>query len=244
MRSSYSTSHSGNGVRLVLSKIIESFIKANLDPNPPIIYIIGRRRLQNEIMAHFLTRETNLETLYYSDYEAAIFSPTPSAPTSLAVFDCSDPGLIEPIERFTAAPLDSTRHLVMLWNVGRNQGVEIRAIGAGILGLFYEDDSLQVLVNGIQALLRGEMWYSREILSKALMLHGMAPSDPEKTSGFVLSTREREILSLLALGGSNVEIAKQLTISPHTVRTHIFNIYAKIKVNSRVQAMLWATKYL
>ncbi len=216
-----------------------------MNPNSSTsIRIIGRRRLQNEMMAHFLTRETGLKTLCSPVYEAAIFAAAPNAPTSLAIIDFSDLGPGEPIERFTAAPPDATRHLVMLWNVGRNLGVERRAIGAGIRGLFYEDDPLQVLVNGIQAVLRGEMWYSRETLSKALQSGGMAPSEPERTSDHVLSGREREVLNILAGGKTNDEIAEQLAISPHTVRTHLCNIYAKIKVKSRVQAMLWAAKYL
>lgn len=229
---------------IIQNKLI-ILLKEALNFNPSTsIYIIGRRRLQNEIMAHFLTQETGLKTLYSPNYEAAIFDPAPSAPTSLAIVDCCELGPGEPIERFTAAPPDSTRHLVMLWNVGRNQGMERRAIGAGIQGLFYEDDPLQVLVNGIKAVLHGEMWYSRETLSKALLLRGKAPSEFERTSSPVLSVREREVLCLLANGGSNDEIAEQLTISPNTVRTHLCNIYAKIKVNSRIQAMLWAAKYL
>ena len=52
-----------------------------------------------------------------------------------------------------------------------------------------------------------------------------------------LSEREQQILQLIADGQMNKEIARSLTISTETVKWHIKNIYAKLKVNSRTQAM-------
>ena len=60
----------------------------------------------------------------------------------------------------------------------------------------------------------------------------------------MLTHREREILKTIATGASNAEIAQALFISVHTVKTHVYNIFKRIKVSSRLQAALWATKYL
>jgi len=65
-----------------------------------------------------------------------------------------------------------------------------------------------------------------------------------KANEMVLTPREIEILSVLALGVKNEEIASKLYISPHTVKTHLYAIYKKINVSNRLQAVLWAGENL
>ena len=63
-----------------------------------------------------------------------------------------------------------------------------------------------------------------------------------RVAGAPLSTREREILGLLAGGVSGAQIAESLVLSPETVRTHIRNAMAKLGASSRAQAVALAVK--
>ena len=59
----------------------------------------------------------------------------------------------------------------------------------------------------------------------------------------LLTQRETEVLRLLAQGQTNPEIAGQLCISPHTVKSHVCHIYEKLQVNDRTQAAVLAINY-
>ncbi|VVM79867.1 HTH-type transcriptional regulator MalT [Pseudomonas fluorescens] len=68
-------------------------------------------------------------------------------------------------------------------------------------------------------------------------LQGELPVDAQVVDAGVLSARELEVLSLIALGNSNQQIAEQLYISLHTVKTHVRRIYSKLGVQRRTQAV-------
>jgi DNA-binding CsgD family transcriptional regulator len=59
-----------------------------------------------------------------------------------------------------------------------------------------------------------------------------------------LTSREQEILRLMAMGGTDDKIAEMLRISPRTVKNHLYHVFKKINVPNRVQASLWAAKNL
>ena len=132
---------------------------------------------------------------------------------------------------------------LVLFNVSAEQGVEERYVWEGIEGFFYEQDTIDHFLKGVEAVLNGEMWLSRRLMTKCIR-EGRAQGNIAKTKSSALSPRQMEILALVAVGCSNDEIADKLCISTHTVKVHLYNIYKKIDVPNRLQAALWAAKNL
>ena len=60
----------------------------------------------------------------------------------------------------------------------------------------------------------------------------------------LLTAREQEIIRYLMTGASNVEIADSLFVSEHTVKSHLYNVFKKLNVKNRIQAVSWAKEYL
>ena len=113
----------------------------------------------------------------------------------------------------------------------------------GVKGVFYDQDPIERFAKGVSAVFNGELWVSREILTKYVMRNREEESISRQEEA-LLTTREVEILTMISAGAKNEEIAEKLHISPHTVKTHIYNIFKKINVPNRLQAALWAASHL
>ncbi len=113
------------------------------------------------------------------------------------------------------------------------------AIKAGASGYLLKDESVEKIVNGIHLVLEGGAPMSPTIASKTLQLLKRSTKTIEKEpdEDFHLSKREIEILENLKLGLDYQQTAEKLFISPFTVRKHIENIYRKLQVNNKMQAV-------
>lgn len=121
------------------------------------------------------------------------------------------------------------------------------AIKAGADGYLLKDEPIERIKDAIRNLLdEGGAPMSPSIARKALQLLMNAkpsfPQDPEKTQMYDLSEREQEILKHLVDGLEYKEIAQVIKTSPNTVRNHIANIYRKLHVTSKAQAINLALK--
>jgi len=118
------------------------------------------------------------------------------------------------------------------------------AVMAGACGYLLKDSSIQDLIVGIRAAAAGESLISPEIAAKVLRrLRAQSSSeDAAETIRAELSDREIEVLKLIANGKDNAQIARELYISPKTVKNHISNILMKLQIDNRIQAAVYAVR--
>lgn len=118
-----------------------------------------------------------------------------------------------------------------------------RAIRAGAFGYLLKEESADKIVQSIKSALDGIAPMSSTIASKTLqLLRNPIQIDNEKIQSFNLSTREIDVLELLKKGFDYNKVAEQLFISPFTVRKHIENIYRKLQVHNKIEAVQKALK--
>ncbi|MEO0405121.1 MAG: response regulator transcription factor [Bacteroidota bacterium] len=121
----------------------------------------------------------------------------------------------------------------------------MRAIVAGADGYLLKDEGPAVIEESIKDVLDGGAPMSKDIAFKTLKLiqHlGKGETQAKQEIEFDLSKREMEVLTELAKGHSYQVIAQDLFISPKTVRKHIENIYRKLQVHNKIEAVHLAMK--
>ncbi|MBU0481714.1 MAG: response regulator transcription factor [Proteobacteria bacterium] len=206
------------------------------------LHIAGRLHLQNEFLSQALGKATGRPCSFMTHEKMLSLLEASYDKKCIILWDCIDAEQ-ESLWSKLNLHLQYENFQFVLFNVCPEQQIETQAVKRGIRGIFYPEDSLSVFQKGIQAILQGHLWVSRNVLEQSLAKTGKANEKPDEKFTF-LTFREREVLAMIAEGLSKDDIADELGISPHTVKTHTHNIYQKINVTSRIKAALWATQNL
>jgi DNA-binding NarL/FixJ family response regulator len=121
------------------------------------------------------------------------------------------------------------------------RGLVIDAFRFGAVGVCERDQSYEMLCKCIYSVYRGQVWANSQQLQYLLeALSSAIPSRITDVKGkILLSRREEEIVSLVADGLKNREIAQLLKLSEHTVKNHLFRIFQRLGISSRAELILY-----
>ncbi len=145
-------------------------------------------------------------------------------------------GIIRPIKQQSPA----TKPLML--TAARDDDLILKALRAGAKGYLSKDTTVSHLTKAIQAVHEGELWVDRKLIARFVeqeVVAELRENSPRRTQE-ALTTREEEILRLLASGGTNKEIAQALLISEKTVKCHLQSIFRKLNITRRLEAILYA----
>jgi two-component system response regulator NreC len=160
----------------------------------------------------------------------------------VAVMDIAMPNLsgIEAAQRIAAA-LPNTA--IVILSMHSDEGYVLRALKVGAKGYLLKDSAEGDLIEAIKAVHQGKTFFSPEI-SKMLVedyVREIRTRGAEDTYD-LLTSREREILQLLAERKSNKEIALALNLSVYTIETHRRNLHEKLNLHSLAELILYAVR--
>jgi DNA-binding NarL/FixJ family response regulator len=194
-----------------------------VDDHPP--FRIGMRVLleQNPAIAVVGEASSGAETLRL----AAQLRP------DVVVLDCQLPDLDGPA---VASALRGQEAPVRILALSAYDDLKyIRGLlAAGAMGYLLKNEAADVIVAAVQAAAQGRAFFSATVAARLAQLARAEPQIEAPTA------REQEVLAELALGRTNAEIARQLGISERTVRFHIENLFGRLGVENRVEAVVKA----
>jgi DNA-binding NarL/FixJ family response regulator len=115
------------------------------------------------------------------------------------------------------------------------------ALRAGAAGFVLKDSSAEELIRAVRAVARGDSYLDPAVTARVLTTYRQAPAEtPCKAVVGDLTARELDVLTLIAKGRSNAEIADELSISGVTVKSHIGRIFVKLDLRDRAAAIVYA----
>ena len=123
---------------------------------------------------------------------------------------------------------------MIVWSFEPSRETVLSAVRSGAHGFLHKEISPEGLVRALHGVVQGEAPLSRDLASLMIdALHGQDERTRARERAGVLSSRERQVLDLLAEGARNKQIATLLTISEFTAKRHVQNILQKLELPSR-----------
>ncbi|MEY4594725.1 MAG: hypothetical protein RIQ47_1135 [Bacteroidota bacterium] len=205
----------------------------NKDSKINVAFIDDHHGIREEVL-QLLESDPSIQAKGYESAEEALKSFMEKVP-DVVLMDINLPG---------KDGITSTRIIknlfpasnVMMCTIYEDDEKIFNALAAGASGYILKSSAGQELVDAIHTIINGGAPMSPAIARRVVSSFQQAPEKNHET-GFSLTNRENEILDLLAQGFRNKDIADKLFVSVNTIRTHIYNIYEKLHVKNRIEAL-------
>jgi len=208
--------------------------------NESIIFFYQKSNLKDQFIAYVIKNEIGIECILLESMNE-LNNYSVAGKKTMMLYNCDDKKIIEILFDIESNKVFfSNFQYFALFNLHKNQLISKKFFELGIKGCFFSDDHIDDFFSGIQALFRNKIWLPSSILLNVDNYEVSFTIAKEK----FLTQREIYLLLLLKQGLNNKEIAGKSFISLGTVKTHFNNIFKKLNVRNRLQAIIWIEKNL
>ena len=210
-------------------------------------------KLENTVLIiddHPLFRKGVSQLINDMEQEFKLIGEAPSGEEGIKLALQHNPDLIlldlnmkgmDGIETLIELKKSNVDSFVVVLTVSNDEKDLVSALRNGADGYLLKDLEPEVLKSKLQSVISGQVTIDQNLSEMlASSIRQDKNSSPENQQDASLTTRENEILELIANGNSNKLIARELEISDGTVKVHVKNLLRKLKVHSRLEAAVWA----
>ncbi len=208
------------------------------------VAIVDDKQINRTTLKEKLLTKNNIEVLFTASNGDEFLEKMKESPTLPdIVFMDIDMPVMNGIEAVNSASEVYPNTKFLMLTVFDDDEKIFEAIKAGAVGYLLKDENPDRLINALYEVVEFDgAPMSPRIARKSLQLLSNAKIENKKAENSVLTDREMNILKGLVDGKDYKVLAKDIGLSPNTVRTHISNIYKKLHVNNRTQAIKIAMK--
>jgi two-component system nitrate/nitrite response regulator NarL len=205
--------------------------------SPTKVYVVAENRLLRETLVHLFRKRSNISIVGDTCCSESVIDDIASAKSELLLLDCFDKKHTS--EDWLTDLRESIPGIkIVLFGMDEDPDVFLRAVRLGVAGYVLKNASATELLDAVRIVAQGEATCPAK-LCKVLFKTIAAANTEEKVehaSQFDLTQRQRELMSLVAMGLSNKEIAANLNLSEFTVKNHIYRVMKQVDAQTRHEA--------
>ncbi|WP_237293628.1 LuxR C-terminal-related transcriptional regulator [Vibrio sp. CK2-1] len=203
------------------------------------VMLLSTTCIQSQLMKELLSE--SLDTPIQLVNQHTIINHKWNKPTLILIDLANLPTFNQPWEQYLRSFKDNKVSTVLL-NTPNSISAQKLLLWPNVYGYFSHDEKHDTVIRGLTTVLKGEHWIPKPMLIEMLIY--LQSVKPTTTTAIELTNREITVLHLLSNNKSNTEIANELFVSEHTIKSHLYKAFKKINVKNRIQAKRWARSHL
>jgi DNA-binding NarL/FixJ family response regulator len=215
---------------------MQSSAKQSLSPIR--VYVVAENRLLRETLVRLFRKRNEISIVGDTCCSDSAIAEISSAKSDLLLLDCfnksaSDDWLADLRESIPEIK-------IVLFGMDEDPSLFLRAVRLGIAGYVLKNASATDLLDAVRTVAQGEAACPTKfckVLFKTVASGAADEKDSRATAQFELTQRQRQLMSLVAMGLSNKEIAANLNLSEFTVKNHIYRVMKQVDAQSRHEAV-------